>query len=151
MKWTKLIKASLTPEQISFAKTLLPGYSADDFEFAIDMKNEIQKELEYEFEDKSLEVSDEDFKNITGLSIEEMDKKLELNHKNSIIEDFKDYKDMDISALENLLEGDELNLSFTNNKIRELIQELQNLKHDGSADLGYLKNHSLDRKHTRML
>lgn len=157
MKFVKLIKAgikkqaALTDEQVNYLKenykyTMFDPDSNNDH-------NELERDMEYEvkmhFDIDDYSMDENDFKKVTGLSYEQYDQNLENKRKEDIVDDFEEAKSNDIEKLEDVV--DELELSLSYEAIQELIVKLQQLKHDGSEDLGYRVEHIMDRKHKRRL
>lgn len=157
MKFVKLQKASikkqatLTDEQLNwlkqeYADTMFDPFSdKDHYELNDDMEYEVK--MHFDIDDYSMD--ENDFKKVTGLSYEQYDQNLENKRKENIIDDFNEAKGNDIEKLEDVV--GELELSLSYEAIHELIAKLQQLKHDGSEDLGYRVEHIMDRKHKRRL
>ena len=157
MKFVKLQKASikrqaaLTDEQVNYLKenykyTMFDPDSNNDH-------NELERDMEYEvkvhFDIDDYSMDENDFKKVTGLSYEQYDQNLENKRKEDIVDDFEEAKDNDIEKLKDVV--DELELSWSYDAVQELIVKLQQLKHDGSEDLGYRIEHIMDGKHKRRL
>lgn len=153
MKWTKIIKSSnLTPEQFQHLKN---EWSLDNVLLleldSQEILEEMETDLKINFDEQreSISLDESDFQKVFGLSFEEFDKKVEERKINQIKEDFEDLKQDDIRELEQIL--DNLQTSYANRAVSNLIAELKNLQHDGSFDLGYSTEHILDREHKRIM
>ena len=149
MKYTKLIKSSLNEEKINFLKEMFKDDLFNSYDDASDITNAMISELEYKYEDEENHLDSNDFKKITGLSPEEYNKKINENKSQEIINDFESAKSNDIYTLKSALE--ELETSWAWNKLSSLIASFENLKHDGSSDLGYRKEHINDGQHKKIM
>lgn len=157
MKFIKLIKtsikkqAALTDEQVNYLKEnyKYTMFDPDSNEDHYELQNYMEREVKMHFDINDYSMDENDFKKITGLSYEQYDQNLENKRKEDIVDDFEEAQNNDIKKLRNIV--DDLELSWSYDAVNDLITKLQQLKHDGSEDLGYRVEHILDDKHKRRL
>lgn len=157
MKFIKLIKtsikkqAALTDEQVNYLKEnyKYTMFDPDSNEDHYELQNYMEREVKMHFDINDYSMDENDFKKITGLSYEQYDQNLENKRKEDIVDDFEEAQNNDIKKLRNIV--DDLELSWSYDAVNDLITKLQQLKHDGSEDLGYRVEHILDGKHKRRL
>lgn len=158
MKFVKLQKASikkqaaLTDEQVNYLKQQFGDemYKYDSFE----NHNDLNDAFSYEIEDNyniDYTLDESDFQKVTGMSYQEYDKFLDEKTKQDISDDFEDAKKEDLWALQDILDSDKLELSWTIRKIEALIDELKQLKHTGDKSVGYRKDQVLDGKYQKLI
>lgn len=129
-KFFRVIKASLRSDQINWLKDNFKTemFMTDTYKNHRDLIDDFWSEAQYKFQDDNLNISESDFKQITGLSFKEYDDFMEKKLKEEKTKSFQEAKTEDLYVLEDMLNENKLSLNWTKNSINNLIEQLKVLE-----------------------